>query len=100
MFEKHYEIDGSNANTLAAEEVCENHGSQAGFSTRTHKDGWAIAGIISEDYCYWVNDFEANHPVFGRVWGNFESVVFADSEDGFNDFLKKHPPEYWDYYDI
>ena len=65
-----------------------------------HKNGWTIEGKILEDYYEWVNDFEAFHPVFGRVWGNFESEVHADSEEGFNNFYNNFPPEDWDYGDI
>lgn len=68
--------------------------------TRTHESGWTISGIIHEDYYEWVNEFEASHPVHGKVWGDFEGTVNADSEDGFSDFWKNHEPEAWDYYDI
>lgn len=86
--------------TLDPEEVLENHKHETGTYTRVHSDGWTITGKISEDYYYWVNDFEATHPVFGKVWGNFEEEVFADTEEGFQDFMNKHEPHAWDYYDI
>lgn len=86
--------------TLYAHEVCEEHESLTGQSSRTHADGWTIAGIICEDYYYWVNHFEASHPVFGRVWGNFDEEVYADSEAAFQDFYARHTPEAWDYGDI
>jgi hypothetical protein len=70
------------------------------LSSRTHENGWTIKGTIIEDYYYWVNDFEAQHPKFGRVWGDFEDKVFADSEEGFEDFYKNFPPNAWDYADI
>jgi hypothetical protein len=66
----------------------------------THPDGWTIKGVIWEDYYTWVNAFEAVHPIFGKVWGDFEKEVFADTEEGFNDFYSKHTPEAWDYGDI
>lgn len=66
----------------------------------THESGWTITGKIHEDYYAWVNDFEAIHPVFGKVWGDFENEVFADSEAGFNHFYENHPPTEWDYGDI
>lgn len=40
-----------------------------GTHTRTHDDGWTITGKIHEDYYTWVNDFDAIHPVHGKVWG-------------------------------
>lgn len=68
--------------------------------TRTHADGWTITGEVHEDYYAWVNDFEANHPQYGKVWGNFEHEVYADSEEGFAHFYAHHTPEAWDYQDI
>ena len=68
--------------------------------SRTHEDGWTITGFIWSDYFYWVNEFSASHPIFGKVWGDFENEVFADSEEGYNDFLNNHAPEEWDFGDI
>lgn len=65
-----------------------------------HASGWVISGVIHEDYFEWVNEFEAVHPDFGRVWGDFEEVVYADSEEAFEHFYKNHPPNEWDYWDI
>ncbi len=65
-----------------------------------NESGWSISGQVHEDYYEWVNYFEAVHPVFGRVWGDFEDVVYADSEEAFNDFYKNHEPIHWDYWDI
>lgn len=67
---------------------------------KTHTSGWTIKAQTQEDYYVWVNEFEAIHPVFGRVWGDFENEVFADSEEAFVDFYKNHTPEQWDYQDI
>jgi hypothetical protein len=47
-----------------------------------------------------VSDFEAFHPVFGRVWGNFEDVVYADSNEAYDAFFQAHTPNTWDYQDI
>lgn len=66
----------------------------------THKDGWTITGEIHEDYYEWVNDFKASHPKYGKVWGNFESEVFATDEKAFKHFYKYHAPDAWDYGDI
>jgi hypothetical protein len=100
MFAKKFEKVGSMAFTLCPEEVCKDHGSLTGWSSRTHSDGWTISGAISEDYYYWVNAFEASHPRFGRVWGDFEDVVYADSEEAFEAFYASHTPQSWDYWDI
>lgn len=66
----------------------------------THKDGWTVKGEVIEDYYEWVNEFEAHHLFYGKVWGDFEDTVYADSEEGFKDFYEKHTPEEWDYQDI
>ncbi len=95
-----FDVQGSLARTLSAEEVCKDHGSLTGWSSCTHSDGWTIQGVIREDYYYWVNHFEAQHPVFGRVWGDFEHEVFADSQEGYDAFYASHGPQSWDYDDI
>lgn len=72
----------------------------AGTGTRTHPDGWTITGEVCEDWYTWVNDFEASHADYGVVWGDFEAVVFATSEEGFRHFWRHHEPSAWDYHDI
>ena len=62
--------------------------------------GWTVEGQIHEDWYEWVNEFEATHPDFGRVWGDFENIVYADSEEGFAHFYEHHEPIEWDYWDI
>lgn len=69
-------------------------------SAGLHESGWTINGEIHEDYYEWINEFEASHPQYGRVWGNFEDEVHADSEEGFAHFYANHPPSAWDYGDI
>lgn len=68
--------------------------------TKTHENGWTITAFISENYYRWVNEFSAVHPVFGNVWGDFQNFVYADSEEGFQDFYNKFPPNEGDYHDI
>lgn len=65
-----------------------------------HEDGWLITGVIHEDYYEWVNEFRAVHPVYGKVWGDFESEVYADTEEGYQHFYENHKPNSWDYQDI
>lgn len=88
MYKKVYNIDGHQAYTLGPEDLGE------------HESGWAITGDVQEDYYRWVNEFEAIHPKYGKVYGDFETVVYAESEEALEHFIKHHPPEYWDYYDI
>jgi hypothetical protein len=88
MIVKEFKIESHYANTLPPECVGNN------------KSGWGIVGEIHEDWYKWVNEFEATHSIYGKVWGNFEDKVFADSEEGYEDFVKNHPPESWDYWDI
>lgn len=66
----------------------------------TNDSGWTIKGEIHEDYYEWVNEFSASHPQYGRVWGNFETVVRATSKRAFDHFYVHHTPEAWDYGDI
>lgn len=65
-----------------------------------NESGWTITGKIHEDYCIWVNDFEATHPSLGWVRGNFETVIEAKSKKAYDHFVKHHPCEVWDYWDI
>ena len=88
MFQKEYNITGHDAHTLEPKCIGAN------------ESGWTIKGEVHEDYYEWVNEFEAVHPTYGKVWGNFESVVYADTEEGFNHFIENHPPTEWDYWDI
>lgn len=98
-FGKDFNSEGG-ALTLEVSEVTDVAGIESGTHSLTHGDGWAISGEVREDYYTWVNDFEALHPQFGKVWGNFENEVYADSEEGFADFFAKHAPTAWDYADI
>jgi hypothetical protein len=79
---------GSEARTLSPDYVGNN------------KSGWQIKAEIHEDYFEWVNYFEAFHPDFGLVFGDFELEVTASSDATITHFLKYHPFEEWDYYDI
>ena len=88
MIRKDFNIKGHNAYTLSPEYI------------GTNSSGWVITGETKEDYLTWVNEFEAQHPKFGKVWGDFEVTVFADSEEGYRHFFENHPPEEWDYWDI
>lgn len=67
---------------------------------KEHTSGWTIQGEVHKDYFEWVNFFDARHPVYGHVYGNFEKEVRADSEEAFQHFYKNHPPEAWNYGDI
>lgn len=89
MFSKKFDSDTwGEAFTLPAECIGEN------------SSGWTISGFVHEDYYTWVNEFSATHAEFGRVWGDFEKEVFADSEEGYKNFVRAHPPESWSYLDI
>jgi len=68
--------------------------------SKTHKNGWTISARVYEDHFRWVNEFKAEHPELGRVCGDFEFHVFADSEEGYQDFYFNFPPRPWDYKDI
>ena len=97
-FGKDFVSDGG-ALTLPPEAVSK-RSVDSGTHQRTHASGWTIRGEVHEDWLGWVNSFEASHPKFGRVWGDFEETVTADSEEGYAHFYANHPPEAWDYLDI
>lgn len=68
--------------------------------TKTHSDGWTITAEIHCDYYSWINEFEATHPIYGFVKGDFEVLIEASSREAFEHFYKNHQPNFWDYYDI
>ena len=66
-----------------------------------HQDsGWTIEGIVYEDYFEWVNYFEASHPDFGWVKGDYEIELTGKSKKALEHFMSNHPAYEWDYYDI
>jgi hypothetical protein len=73
-------------------------------SKRVHdgltESGWEIHGRLLVDTFLWVNDFEAQHPVLGKVHGNFETEVKASSQAAYDHFVKHHPFVEWNYEDI
>ena len=85
--------------TLSVSQVCDDR-SESGTHEKAHESGWTIKGEIHEDYYTWVNDFEASHPEYGKLSGNFEGEVTAESEEAFAHFWKHHEPEAWDYMEI
>lgn len=62
--------------------------------------GWEVSGEIQEDYYEWVNYFEATHPKYGHVKGDFEDVVYASSQEAFDMFMQDVGYDDWDYWDI
>lgn len=64
------------------------------------KSGWTITAKIQKDYYSWINDFEATHPDYGFVKGNFESKIQATSKKAYDHFIKHHPYIEWDYWEI
>ena len=56
MITREFNITGHDANTLPPECIGKN------------ESGWEITGEIHEDYYEWVNDFEATHSQYGKVW--------------------------------
>ena len=102
MITKEYGKDfhsSGGALTLQQSEVTDGN-EESGEHTKTHKSGWTITGVIQEDYYVWINNFSATHPKYGKVEGNFEDTVTAETEEAFRHFWENHEPEAWDYYDI
>jgi len=88
VYTKKFTVESHMARTLNPREI------------KKHKDGWEIKGEVHEDYFKWVNEFKATHPVYGKVWGDFEKIVYATDKKAFDEFLKNHEPVDWDYWDI
>jgi hypothetical protein len=66
----------------------------------THDSGWTITGEVHyAEYPVCVFEFEAVHPELGRVWGDFDEAVHADSQEALEHFVKHHPPVEWDFND-
>ena len=96
--------------TLSIKEIIENYSEdngddcETGMYERTHFDGWVIRGLVTEDYFYWVDYFEAVHPFYGRVWCSDSDsgiigqniTIHADSEDGYKAFCESHSFTRWD----
>lgn len=67
---------------------------------KTHDSGWTISALLNDgDGYYYISEFEATHPVYGSVKGDFDILVIATSELGFNNFIENHPYDEWDYQD-
>lgn len=66
----------------------------------SHDSGWTVEGLVLEDYYEWVSVFKATHAVYGIIEGDFEDEVVAESQEALDHFLKHHPYNEWDYWDI
>lgn len=67
------------------------------------QSGWTVSGEVNGDAGYfWVNEFHAKHPKYGRVYGNLEKTVYYTSDKGLEDFINTYKVciEFWDYGDI
>ena len=62
---------------------------------RTHSSGWTIEGYIKEDWYIWIDIFTAYHPLYGKIEGDLNKEIIADSEEAYNHFIKNHPFKYW-----
>lgn len=67
---------------------------------KTHDDGWTIKAKIESDYYSWISNFEAFHPTFGKIIGNLEEEIICESLAVYNNFVKNHPLEIFNIYDI
>lgn len=98
---KRFGVDfDSDYGALTLDPGCVQTGGDNEYSEKTNGSGWTIRGFVKEDYYVWVNAFVARHPVWGVVYGDFESAVFASSEEAYEQFFEHHPPHAWDYQDI
>jgi len=89
MYQAVFNYKGHDANTLRPEDI----------GSHPDPDGWFVEGEVHEDWYEWVNEFSATKGRW-KVWGDFEHTVYATNEKAYNDFIKYHEPNEWDYWDI
>lgn len=69
--------------------------------SKTHDSGWTIYAKIECDYYTWIDFFIAIHPDFGRIIGDLTCLKISyDTTDGYNNFFKNHPIDFFDREDI
>ena len=70
-------------------------------STRFHaSSGWTIGGVIHADWVVWVSKFQASHPQYGTVRGDFAVRVEASSQAAYDHFVHHHRPRTFEDADI
>jgi hypothetical protein len=89
MYQVNFNYTGHDANTLRPKDI--------GYHPLL--DGWFVDGEVKEDWYEWVNYFEATKGRW-KVWGDFEKTVYATNKKAYDDFIKYHAPNEWDYWDI
>jgi hypothetical protein len=62
--------------------------------------GWTISAEIQRDHYTWINHFEATHPKYGYVKGDFEKSISATSKIAYDHFMRHYTVDHWDYWDI
>lgn len=71
---------------------------------KQNKNDWFFKAKIQEDYYQWINFFEATHPKYGKIFGDFEIGIHypKENKEALNDFLEKtfQYLNLWDYMDI
>lgn len=65
-----------------------------------HASGWTIRAKIHNDWYSWIQNFEAQHPIFGDLKGDFNDKVECTDKNAFFHFIKYHTPIIFDMYDI
>ena len=68
--------------------------------SKTHDSGWTITAKVKKYNFLWVSYFEASHPVFGNIKGDYEYGIKSESEEAIDHFYKHHPPHAWEYGNI
>jgi hypothetical protein len=71
-----------------------------GYNTHAYYGNFNLYAYEHEDYYRWVNYFICIYDTGAWVLGDFESVVFASSEDTYKAFKNSVDVKEWDYYDI
>ena len=65
-----------------------------------HPDGWTIKAKLEADYYVSIEEFEADHPIYGKIKGRLDDKIVADSLEGWKHFSNYHPLREFDCGDI
>jgi len=63
---------------------------------KKHPSGWKISAKINEDYILFISDFKASHPHYGKLYGDYDKIIYAESDEAYNHFIENHPPDMHD----
>ena len=63
------------------------------FKVRMGTDSWVVVGTVKDAPRPYIGRFKASHPRYGKIWGYFGDMVYADNADGWTHFYLKYVKE-------